>query len=160
MSKVYIYALTDPLDGAVCYVGRSKWPDARLSEHYRRANLELTTWLAGLSNQGQEPTVLILEECTGEGMAEREQHWIDKMRQGGHRLLNACDAVSSTRQRDEKIRTYYTTPELLSRMERLKEQWGWGESKLTRWLIESALELVDAGKLKPKKTTVTTFEAE
>ena len=60
-----------------------------------------------------------------------------------------------TRKRDANIRTYYSSPEIRSRMERLKAEWGVGESELTRWLLERALDLVEKGKLKPLMETVT-----
>ena len=74
--------------------------------------------------------------------------------------LSAPSTISTaetkrTRKRDLNIRTYYSSPEIRSRLDRLKAEWGVGESELTRWLLERALDLVDKGKLKPHIETVT-----
>jgi hypothetical protein len=74
--------------------------------------------------------------------------------------LSAPSAISakrpkSTRRRDPNIETYYSSPEIRSRMARLQEEWRVGKSGLHRWLLGQALALVEKGKLKPPLETVT-----
>ncbi len=77
------------------------------------------------------------------------------------RLNEALSAPSAPRpkrarrKRDANIETYYSSPEIRSRMARLREEWGVGKSELTRWLLERALGLVERGKLKPPIETIT-----
>lgn len=60
----------------------------------------------------------------------------------------------------EYIQSWYCPKdklEILGKLDRLQEEWGVGKSELTVWLLENALELVDRGKIKPSKETVTRF---
>ena len=74
---------------------------------------------------------------------------------GSTESTESTNRPKSKRRKDSNIRTYYSTPELRSRLARLRQDWELqSESELTRWLLTSALDLVDKGKLKPKIKTV------
>lgn len=62
------------------------------------------------------------------------------------------------RKRDPNIKTYYSSPEIRSRISRLRKEWAVNQSELTRWLLEKALDLVERGKIKPKVKTVKKVE--
>lgn len=86
-----VYALIDPNDGLVYYIGQTRNPKQRLSTHLterflRRAKAE---WLRGLIEKGQQPVMQILETITGEGVAlAREREWIHRFIQQGMPLVN------------------------------------------------------------------------
>jgi len=54
----------------------------------------------------------------------------------------------------------YVGPEIKSRLERLQTEWGVNASQVTKFLLAYALDAVDAGKLKPKRETVTRVRLE
>lgn len=64
------------------------------------------------------------------------------------------DSGKETSSRDyasrEYIQSYYSNPDLMGKLDKLAEQWGANKSELTRWLLERALELVEAGNLEPE----------
>ena len=64
-------------------------------------------------------------------------------------------STETKRARDANIRTYYSSPEIRSRLDRVRSEWGLeNESHLVRWLLAYALDAVEKGKLKPKWETV------
>lgn len=87
--KSYIYALTDPRDERCYYVGQTVNPMARLSGHKGdksgKAKIE---WIARLRTVGLAPKMVVLEEVAEELATEREQWWIDELRQRGEPLTN------------------------------------------------------------------------
>ena len=92
MLKVYIYGLKCPEKGIVRYVGKSKNPKQRYSEHLshtkarRYDNIHCYRWMAKLLKNNLKPELIILEECNIENWKEREKHWIAKF--GLSNLLN------------------------------------------------------------------------
>lgn len=84
----FIYALIDPRDLNVRYVGKADNPKQRYSHHCHpkarpiRANKRahhLTrcgAWVRGLINQGLLPQMVTLEECSMDNWRERERYWI------------------------------------------------------------------------------------
>lgn len=90
--KTFIYALVDPRNGIVRYVGKANDPEARRLEHlrYPGSNPHKDRWLAQIVKVGLLPAIQILEEC-GEDWAERERHWIAFHRGAGSSLTNLTD---------------------------------------------------------------------
>ena len=85
-----IYALAEPLNGVVRYVGLSNDVKKRYREHVQRANnqFEKDTWILSLIDQQLLPTLLILEEnIAGEDKArEREEYWLNFYEEKDHIL--------------------------------------------------------------------------
>ena len=90
----HIYALIDPRDNAVCYVGMSKDAHVRLRQHlYKyRDGKRLMHWLEELDRLGLSPILEILETITGKDAyfiaVEREKYWVSEMARTGCPLLN------------------------------------------------------------------------
>lgn len=95
MTTVYIYGLWDPRDISLRYIGKTIRPKARLHRHlvdYDRGKItHCSTWVKGLLNDGLEPLMEILEECTEETWREAERGWIADGRNIGLRLTNMVD---------------------------------------------------------------------
>ena len=94
--KIYqIYALIDPRDNAVRYVGLSIDADERLISHLHdpNANLPKTRWVRELRQEGLSPIMQILETIEAGANAlslacQRELDWINEMQRRGYSLLN------------------------------------------------------------------------
>jgi hypothetical protein len=90
---VTIYALIDPRDDAVRYVGRTDFPKQRFACHRSsmrggndRGSQVRAAWVRGLRRRGLFPEIRVLERCRARDAARREAHWIDAF--SGPRLLN------------------------------------------------------------------------
>lgn len=80
-----IYALIDPNNHAVRYVGQTvNSLDRRLQAHYRAARRGVpkgggkVKWLLGLEAAGGRPIIRLLEECSEHEWREAERRWIGK----------------------------------------------------------------------------------
>ena len=95
----FIYALADPTNDRVRYVGQTVDIVARLQRHYyeaRRAaksagmsgHLPRNKWLRGILAAGNEPILYILEVVPYNQRRDTERHWIAVLR-NANELLNA-----------------------------------------------------------------------
>lgn len=87
----YIYALIDPRNNAVRYVGCAGDIDKRLQEHMRSKNLGLPKyqWLAELKQSGLSPRLEILETVEGYSPTfAREEYWVKRLIRSGEPLTN------------------------------------------------------------------------
>jgi hypothetical protein len=98
-----IYALRDPRNGQVRYVGKTHRSLAsRLADHVLKAGKpqyqtrHSVRWIAGLVRLGLRPTIELLEEIGG-GWAEREVFWIAWFRNNGADLTNHSSGGESGR---------------------------------------------------------------
>lgn len=86
-----IYALIDPTDEKVYYVGQTRNPHRRLEQHLaaRHHRGKKGEWLRQLNQKGQQPLMKILEIVAGEKAAlAKEQEWIRHFLEGEMPLLN------------------------------------------------------------------------
>jgi len=91
MSKpVYIYALVDPENGDIRYIGKSIRPELRLKDHMNDvSNCHRSHWLQSLKKQGAKPDLLILEKIHGDWPWQHsERYWIARGRREGWPLTN------------------------------------------------------------------------
>src|SRR5260370_25943927 len=86
-----IYALIDPRDNTICYIGCTVDEDKRLSEQLRdKGNAPKCLWLAELKRQGLNPRLEILEVVDGFYRAfSQEDKWISRMLAMGAPLTNS-----------------------------------------------------------------------
>lgn len=88
-----VYALIDPRDETIRYVGVTNKPRRRLSEHSKDRPLhsQKAAWLADLDVAGLVPRMQILEivGSSGESPFAAEQRWIRHLLAEGARLTNA-----------------------------------------------------------------------
>lgn len=89
---VTIYALADPDDHRIYYVGASLRPKVRYHQHLQAAkNPERTAirdWLRGLVGKGQRPVLLPLKRVRPAKAAAEEHLWIAALKMRGHPLTN------------------------------------------------------------------------
>jgi hypothetical protein len=94
--NVSIYALCEPDGQTVRYVGQTIYPlRHRLNNHVANAisgksNPVLSRWINGLQSNGQEPTIILLEECKPTNAIKVETTWIALCQEEGCDLLNAA----------------------------------------------------------------------
>lgn len=63
MASKAVYALVDPRDGVIRYVGASEDPERRLSQHLKRVgppSKEMLAWLDDMENAGTRPSLHVL----------------------------------------------------------------------------------------------------
>jgi hypothetical protein len=98
--EIFIYALIDPRNGAVRYVGQTVSIPRRVISHRRHA-LETTkthkaAWIRSLLDAGYEPQIVVLETTTVEGKDQAEKKWIQHYRDAGANLTNLTDGGEGT----------------------------------------------------------------
>lgn len=88
-----IYALKDPMDHRVRYVGMTCHPSRRAAEHQReRGNFHKEAWIQRLALHHRRPVMLELERTeTVVRAREREQRWIDAFLALGYPLYNQME---------------------------------------------------------------------
>ena len=90
-----IYALIDPRDYTVRYIGCAIDIDERLGGHLRdRSDTPKCRWLSDLRRDGLLPDVAVLETgCSFSGAFNSESFWIQKMLRAGAPLTNVVSAA-------------------------------------------------------------------
>lgn len=90
---ITIYALKDPRDGVIRYVGKTKNAlSKRLTAHRNeKRQTRKCRWLAKLRRDGVEPAVVVLEEVQETTWEESERFWIKWCRISGFDLTNHTD---------------------------------------------------------------------
>lgn len=75
----YIYALRDPRDGRVRYVGKSVNPKARYGKHLREVrSTPKCRWIEELKAEGLKPELVLLHKCKHKDIIACERRWIAK----------------------------------------------------------------------------------
>ena len=88
MSDLYIYALKDPRNGIVKYVGRTSNIKTRYRKHLSsKKSLQKDIWIGELKACGLEPEVIILEKVDRRHVIKSEMKWIKHYRKD-HELFN------------------------------------------------------------------------
>ena len=91
---VEIYALIDPRDGSVRYIGKAVNSQKRLKGHLRetrRRNTPVYRWMAKLRGLGMAPVLSIQCVCGADEWQQKEREAIASVRACGNRLLNVAD---------------------------------------------------------------------
>ncbi len=88
-----IYALIDPFDNAIKYIGRTRNPKERYNAHfsstYGDGTKEKCNWIQDLRTKGLRPIMKIIEESLTKEIAhERERYWIRFHHKQGCKLYN------------------------------------------------------------------------
>lgn len=96
----YVYALLDPRDQSVRYIGLSKQPEIRLTQHAsNKLSKQRYTWVQELRQQGLEPELKIIE-TVGRGKKyafKRETYWIRYFIEQHAPLLNISPGFRENR---------------------------------------------------------------
>lgn len=89
MTSLYIYALREPSNAEIRYVGKTNCPTQRLHNHrfgnYRNRNSRLYDWVHSLNGK---PLLTILSVCDENEWGIKEIGWISYLREVGADLLN------------------------------------------------------------------------
>ncbi len=88
----HIYALVDPRNDEIRYIGKTVRPHQRLRDHIndRGHGNHKSHWIADLRSQGLEPYMVLLETSFGQApWQEAERHWIARGKELGWRLTNS-----------------------------------------------------------------------
>lgn len=88
-----VYALVDPRNGAVRYVGLSSDARRRLQQHVKDGySKSKFAWIKELSAANLQPTLVRLEVFVALHVEARqtERAWIERLRRLGHPLLNVA----------------------------------------------------------------------
>jgi GIY-YIG catalytic domain len=91
---IYIYALVDPRDGRMRYIGKTTNPVKRFREHCndKNAKLHRVCWIQSLKRQNLLPVMDILSELSDEANWQKEEMtWISCARDAGCDLTNGTD---------------------------------------------------------------------
>ena len=90
-ATVFIYALRDPRDGSVRYVGKTDNLERRVRHHIgtRREKNARGAWLRELHAVGLAPVAVVLQEVPQERWQHAERRWIRRLAKRVSRLLNA-----------------------------------------------------------------------
>lgn len=87
----YIYALHDPRNNDVRYIGKSNWPLARLKAHVKNAgHSHHANWIRQLVSIGLTPVLSIIENPKLEDWEKVEIFWIHYCR-----TVLGCDLVNA-----------------------------------------------------------------
>ena len=104
--QAYIYALTDPRDGGIRYVGKSVQPDKRFKYYlWNNEKRPVQVWVKELLSVGLKPELVILESVAQSEWESRERHWISVMKDKNAPLLNvAIGGKGATGMKHDSIR--------------------------------------------------------
>lgn len=91
MKNVYIYALIDPRDNQVRYIGKANNPEDRYKNHYNSARDKDThkrNWINNIRKDGLRPELLILDEVPIDNWQYWERFYISLYKTYGFNLVN------------------------------------------------------------------------
>lgn len=96
---VYIYALADPANGQIRYIGKSIRPLERLTNHCNEKSVcHRTNWIKAMIREGRRPVIGILDRLDeSEDWKTAEQRWIKYGRECGWNLVNETDGGDGVR---------------------------------------------------------------
>lgn len=132
-----IYAMVDPRDNRVRYVGKAGDLKARRRQHThdlltrRCRNPHLQHWFDQLGQEGYKPRFEVLQECTPGTLDACEREWIERGKAKGWNLCNIAPAghgrglAEDTRRKlSEHGRAKWSDPAYVAR---------WEQSQAKRW---------------------------
>jgi hypothetical protein len=93
MNTTFIYALVDPRNNEVRYIGKSDNPVKRFKDGHLcdKETHPKVSWIKSLRKLGLLPVLQIIEEVSFSDWQERERYWIAYYRERGERLTNLCE---------------------------------------------------------------------
>lgn len=108
-----IYALVDPRDHNIFYVGQTRDLDARKRTHFSGGHSLSGAKIKVLRRNGLLPLVVVLEgELPLQRLGIAEAFWIDLLRHRGHQLLNAAKSGMRRQPQDTMHRAGFGAPRI------------------------------------------------
>lgn len=109
MIGAFIYALIDPRDNEIRYIGQSKYQATRYKQHvssFDEENIAKQRWIDELKEAGLLPLYAVLEEdVEWSSRFKRENYWINHCLSLGDRLTNQPE-YKSPQQRQREAYEY------------------------------------------------------
>lgn len=85
----FIYSLNDPLTNVPMYIGKSDYPNIRLTTHLRcNGNNKKTNWIKSLNKKSLTPKLEILDKIQKDTWKFWEKHYISLYKSWGFELKN------------------------------------------------------------------------
>jgi len=95
-NTTFIYALVDPRNGDIRYIGKANNARLRFNSHmFDLARTKKTNWIKSLIKIGLKPELLIIDEVLISEWVFWEMHYISLFRFYGFKLTNATDGGES-----------------------------------------------------------------
>jgi hypothetical protein len=94
MASTFIYALTDPRNSHVRYIGKADDPERRLVDHFREVanghnrNPYFCWWIKLLQGLNLKPVIRIIMTVPKDEWRKWERHWIWAFRWAGEKITN------------------------------------------------------------------------
>lgn len=91
---VFIYALIDPLDNDIRYIGKTNNVKRRLMRHIQDSKFldsYKDRWVRFLKKEGRNPEIIIIDEVLVNDWVISEQYWISQFKSWGFKLTNGTD---------------------------------------------------------------------
>ena len=132
----YIYALSDPRDKSVRYIGRTTNLQERLAFHYEsihdfQGTCARKVWIRELvAETGMFPECTVLQSCNGDGKSE-EQFWIEYHRKKGSPLLNR--PAHNSQERNSQL------------SKSIKKSWEWSRAYRCKPMSQETKDKIAAG---------------
>lgn len=91
-STTFIYALIDPRNGNIRYIGKANNPRTRFNSHvFDLAKTKKTNWIKSLVKIGLKPELLVIDEVLISEWIFWEMHYISLFKFYGFKLTNLTD---------------------------------------------------------------------
>lgn len=104
-----IYALIDPTDGTVGYVGKSKDIAQRYSQHIDSMGSDRkSAWIADLADQDMRPELKLLEKCGEDIINAREDYWLTFYLDAGEAIYNESKKLKCATQKQRESYRRFT----------------------------------------------------
>jgi len=120
--KAWIYALIDPRNSEVKYIGKSINPNMRFKEHISKCNKERTkksNWIKKLISLNTQPNMVLLKEVDDKDVPYWEEYYIKHYKSNGANLLNYDDKGIGT----AKFRTKETIENMKNKTSKIVYQY-------------------------------------
>lgn len=110
---IYIYALVDPRDNRIRYIGKTVNIKKRYEQHlywFTGTNPRKERWIQNLKDKGLKPELDVIEECDRSSWIEREKYWIAHYREVYPDLTNISDggecSWDSIKARNKRVKKF------------------------------------------------------
>ena len=138
-NSTFIYALVNPRNNHVRYIGKANDPNKRLKEHLRLMgkNPWFNRWLSQLIDIDIKPIIRLIMEIPKSEWGKWEKHWITSFRWAGEKITNLHDGgtggnTMSGRKHSLKTRQKMSKMAFENRENRVKA--GRARKNTTPWL--------------------------
>ncbi len=129
MNEIYIYALKDPENNEIKYIGKTNNIKRRYNNHLQEVNKGINTkkvnWIRKLKENNTKPILEVLEICCDINWQDREMYWIDiinpkcnQTKGGGGQITTNSDYIKKI---STSVLQYNLYGDLINEFESLNE---------------------------------------